>query len=88
MQLSDRFGGDSENTVVALDLGGGSTQVTFALDEDGATAIRAHDPESIQEITAFHQKLDVYTHRYFYYLKLGSLGSNLKPKISATWVLV
>lgn len=60
---ADRFGGGSESTVVALDLGGGSTQVTFALDEDEKAAIMAHDPESVHEINAFHQKLAVYTHR-------------------------
>ncbi|KAF4525597.1 hypothetical protein B566_EDAN015535 [Ephemera danica] len=62
--LQDRFGDGPEETVAALDLGGGSTQVTFALGEEGEAAIRAHDPESVHEIQAFHHKLSVYTHSY------------------------
>lgn len=60
---ADRFGDGPEDTVAALDLGGGSTQITFALGEEGEAATRAHDPESVHEITAFHHKLSVYTHR-------------------------
>ncbi|XP_059480536.1 ectonucleoside triphosphate diphosphohydrolase 5-like isoform X2 [Neocloeon triangulifer] len=70
--LRDRFGGGPENTVVALDLGGGSTQVTFALDEDEEAILMAHDPESVHEITAFHNKLAVYTHSY---LGLGLMAA-------------
>lgn len=61
--FADRFGDGPEETVAALDLGGGSTQITFALSEEGEAAIRAHDPESVHEIKAFHHQLSVYTHR-------------------------
>ncbi|CAB3374947.1 Hypothetical predicted protein [Cloeon dipterum] len=70
--LLDRFGAGPEHTAVALDLGGGSTQVTFALDKDEEAIFRAHDPDSVHEINAFHNKLAVYTHSY---LGLGLMAA-------------
>jgi exopolyphosphatase/pppGpp-phosphohydrolase len=47
--------------VAALDLGGGSTQITFVLNDQ--TALGQTKPEFIRQISAFHHKLTVYTHR-------------------------
>lgn len=59
--LLDRFSAHkSENTVAALDLGGGSTQVTFAPDN---TSIKK-EKRYIYSINAFNRNMSVYTHSY------------------------
>nr|CAD7424223.1 unnamed protein product [Timema monikensis] len=76
--LLDRLGGNVEKTVAALDLGGGSTQITFA-PSDEAT-IKHSNPEFLHRISVFHNNLTVYTHRYVIraysnYLGLGLMAA-------------
>lgn len=59
--FSDRFGGDQDQTVAALDLGGGSTQITFVPTDK--TTLDPTKSEFLHQISAFHRKLTVYTHR-------------------------
>jgi len=47
--------------VAALDLGGGSTQITFVPTDQ--TTLDQTKSEFIHQISAFHHKLTVYTHR-------------------------
>lgn len=49
-----------KNTVAALDLGGGSTQVTFAPDTDHIKKQEKH----IYSINAFSNNISIYTHSY------------------------
>lgn len=50
----------SENTVAALDLGGGSTQVTFSPDKAQAKELKQH----VYAINVFNHNMSVYTHSY------------------------
>jgi hypothetical protein len=59
--FSDLFGGDKEQTMSALDLGGGSTQITFT-PTDQATLDHTKS-EFLRHISAFHHNLTVYTQR-------------------------
>lgn len=59
--FSDRFGGDQDQTLAALDLGGGSTQVTF-MPTDQAT-LDETKPEFLHHISAFHHNVTVYAQR-------------------------
>lgn len=59
--FSDNFGGDQEQTTAALDLGGGSTQVTFA-PTDQATLDQTKS-EFLHHISAFHHNITVYAQR-------------------------
>nr|CAD7590673.1 unnamed protein product [Timema genevievae] len=68
--LLDRLGGNVDNTVAALDLGGGSNQITFA-PSDEAT-IKHSNPEFLHRISVFHNNLTVYTHSY---LGLGLMAA-------------
>lgn len=59
--LFDRFTGRvSDGTVAALDLGGGSTQVTFAPGETDVEHLEKH----IHAINAFGSNMSIYTHSY------------------------
>jgi ectonucleoside triphosphate diphosphohydrolase 5/6 len=55
--LSGRF--SSRNTAAALDLGGGSTQVTYELNE-----IQPSYKEYIHKVPVFNSELNVFTHSY------------------------
>lgn len=68
--LLDNFGGDQEQTVAALDLGGGSTQITF-IPTDQAT-LDTTKSEFLHHISAFHHNLTVYTRSY---LGLGLMAA-------------
>lgn len=68
--LLDRFGGDQDQTVAALDLGGGSTQITFIPTDQ--TTLDQTKSEFIHQVSAFHHKLIVYTHSY---LGLGLMAA-------------
>lgn len=60
--LLDRLGDSPSKTVVALDLGGGSTQISFApINTDSLTP---SDSKYLHKIGAFHQDLNIYTHSY------------------------
>jgi hypothetical protein len=59
--FTDRFGGSQEETMAALDLGGGSTQITF-IPTDQAT-LDPSKSEFLHHISAFHHNLTVYTQR-------------------------
>jgi hypothetical protein len=61
LYFSDHFGGDEEKTMAALDLGGGSTQITF-IPTDQAT-LDTTKSEFLHHISAFHHNLTVYTQR-------------------------
>ncbi|XP_069684351.1 ectonucleoside triphosphate diphosphohydrolase 5 isoform X2 [Periplaneta americana] len=68
--LLDRFGGDPEQTMAALDLGGGSTQITFAPTDQ--VTLKETNPEFLHHISAFHHNLTVYTKSY---LGLGLMAA-------------
>jgi exopolyphosphatase/pppGpp-phosphohydrolase len=59
--FSDRFGGDKEQTMAALDLGGGSTQITFTPTEQ--VTLDLTKPEFLHHISAFHHNITVYSQR-------------------------
>lgn len=61
--IADRLG--TKNTVAALDLGGGSTQVTFALKDSHKTPLLA---EFMHTVNVPNTKIDVFTNSY---LNLG-----------------
>ncbi|KAJ9596472.1 hypothetical protein L9F63_012511, partial [Diploptera punctata] len=68
--LLDHFGGDPGQTMAALDLGGGSTQITFApTDEE---TLKQTSPEFLHRISAFHHNITVYTKSY---LGLGLMAA-------------
>jgi hypothetical protein len=47
--------------MAALDLGGGSTQITFIPTDQ--TTLEQTKSEFLHQVSAFHNKLTVYTHR-------------------------
>lgn len=51
---------DTQSTVTVLDLGGGSTQVTYRLEKKNLKSLK----HSIHKITVFNQIMDVFTHSY------------------------
>jgi ectonucleoside triphosphate diphosphohydrolase 5/6 len=59
--LLDRIGGPVSKTVAALDLGGGSTQITVA---SSVETQGAYHKDDIQNISLFHQNVPLYTHSY------------------------
>jgi len=58
--LLDRFNSPSSQTVAALDLGGGSTQVTFQPDSAQAKKLKKH----VYSINVFNHNISLYTHSY------------------------
>lgn len=58
--LLDRFNSLSSQTVAALDLGGGSTQVTFQPDSEQAKKLEKH----VYSINVFNHNMSLYTHSY------------------------
>lgn len=59
--LFDRLNSHAtENTFAALDLGGGSTQVTFAPNDSDFSRLEKH----VYAINAFGQNMSIYTHSY------------------------
>ena len=56
----DRIGDSVSQTVAALDLGGGSTQITVA---SSPKNIDLYPKEDIHNISLFHQQVPIYTHR-------------------------
>lgn len=59
--LLDRIGGAVSKTVAALDLGGGSTQITVA---SSSETIGLYPKADIQNISLFRQQVPVYTRSY------------------------
>ncbi|XP_049841284.1 ectonucleoside triphosphate diphosphohydrolase 5 isoform X1 [Schistocerca gregaria] len=69
--LMDRLGGSGgDGTVAALDLGGGSTQITFAPTDH--TTLKEARSELLHKVSAFRQSLSVYTNSY---LGLGLMAA-------------
>lgn len=59
--LLDRFNSiDSQTTVAALDLGGGSTQITFQPNNDQAKQLEKH----VYSINVLNHNMSLYTHSY------------------------
>lgn len=58
--LLDRFNSLSSQTVAALDLGGGSTQVTFQPDSEQTKKLEKH----VYSINVFNHNMSLYTHSY------------------------
>lgn len=73
ISFPDRISGDPKNTLVALDLGGGSTQITFVPVE--AETVKNTPEDYLTSISLLHKNLDLYTHRYVlqFYPTDGSL---------------
>lgn len=69
--LLDRLGGRADKTVAALDLGGGSTQITFALPSN-EDLLKKVPSKYVHQVSAFHTSLSVYTHSY---LGLGLMAA-------------
>ena len=59
--LSDRITGTTKDTLVALDLGGGSTQITF-VPVEGDT-VSSTPADYLTTISLLHKNLNLYTHR-------------------------
>ncbi|CAL8111350.1 unnamed protein product [Orchesella dallaii] len=59
--LLDRIGGPVTKTVAAMDLGGGSTQITVASSPETQSL---YPKEDIQNISLFHRQVPLYTHSY------------------------
>lgn len=57
----DRITGDPKETLVALDLGGGSTQITFVPVEQ--TTVQSTPEDYLTTISLLHKNLNLYTHR-------------------------
>ncbi|XP_068245641.1 ectonucleoside triphosphate diphosphohydrolase 5-like isoform X2 [Palaemon carinicauda] len=68
--LMDRVGGDAKETMVALDLGGGSTQITFVPVE--SETLRSTPEDYLTSISLLHKELKLYTHSY---LGLGLMAA-------------
>ncbi|KAG0711967.1 Ectonucleoside triphosphate diphosphohydrolase 5 [Chionoecetes opilio] len=68
--LMDRITGTPKDTLVALDLGGGSTQITF-VPVEGDT-ISTTPPDYLTNISLLHKNLNLYTHSY---LGLGLMAA-------------
>ncbi|XP_042216793.1 ectonucleoside triphosphate diphosphohydrolase 5-like [Homarus americanus] len=60
--LMDRISSNPKDTLVALDLGGGSTQITFVPVED--STLKSTPPDYLTSISLLHKNLNLYTHRY------------------------
>lgn len=58
---ADRIGGAVSKTVAAMDLGGGSTQITVASSPETQSL---YPKEDIQNISLFHKQVPLYTHRF------------------------
>lgn len=75
--LLDRFSSHSaKNTVAALDLGGGSTQITFAPDEENLKDMEKY----IHSISAFNHNMSIYTHSYLGMGLMAARKAILVPK--------
>ncbi|XP_042881762.1 ectonucleoside triphosphate diphosphohydrolase 5-like isoform X3 [Penaeus japonicus] len=68
--LMDRITGDPKETLVALDLGGGSTQITFVPVEQ--TTVQSTPEDYLTSISLLHKNLNLYTHSY---LGLGLMAA-------------
>ncbi|XP_066957769.1 ectonucleoside triphosphate diphosphohydrolase 5-like isoform X2 [Macrobrachium rosenbergii] len=68
--LMDRVGGDAKETLVALDLGGGSTQITFVPVE--SDTLMSTPEDYLTSISLLHRELKLYTHSY---LGLGLMAA-------------
>uniref|UniRef100_A0A1B6DXP7 nucleoside diphosphate phosphatase n=1 Tax=Clastoptera arizonana TaxID=38151 RepID=A0A1B6DXP7_9HEMI len=68
--LSDKLFGSPDKTMAALDLGGGSTQITFALED--ARRLKKASPDDVHTLNLFKQSVPVYTHSY---LGLGIMAA-------------
>ncbi|KAK8729326.1 hypothetical protein OTU49_008764 [Cherax quadricarinatus] len=68
--LMDRVSGDPRETLVALDLGGGSTQITFVPVED--ETVKKTPEDYLTSISLLHKNLNLYTHSY---LGLGLMAA-------------
>ena len=61
MTILDKLGGDPGRTVVALDLGGGSTQITFT--PSLVETLEDAPSDFTMPLSLMHQQLTMYTHR-------------------------
>ncbi|XP_071541728.1 ectonucleoside triphosphate diphosphohydrolase 5-like isoform X6 [Panulirus ornatus] len=68
--LMDRITEDSKDTLVALDLGGGSTQITFVPVEK--ETLKSTPSDYLSSISLLHKNLNLYTHSY---LGLGLMAA-------------
>lgn len=68
--LLDKLFGSPAKTLAALDLGGGSTQITFAPWDP--TRLLKESPQNLKSIHLFNRQISVYTHSY---LGLGLMAA-------------
>ncbi|XP_026274536.1 ectonucleoside triphosphate diphosphohydrolase 5 isoform X1 [Frankliniella occidentalis] len=70
--LSNSLGGSVKDTAAAIDMGGGSTQITFAA--EASSPLWQTSKNFLHPVTAFHQNLTVYTHSY---LGMGLMAARM-----------
>lgn len=70
--LTNSLSGGIRDTAAAIDMGGGSTQITFAVEP--ASSLFQSSPKFLHPVTAFHQNLTVYTHSY---LGMGLMAARM-----------
>jgi len=63
--LMSKFGGSRDNTVATMDLGGGSTQVTFDMKHRGLVGASLEvPPDFAKEVSVLGQSVSLYSHSY------------------------
>lgn len=67
--LTGRLSGNKQNTLAALDLGGGSTQVTYTLQDENDFN---QNKDLVHRLTVLKQDMDIFTNSY---LGLGLMAS-------------
>lgn len=72
LDFPDSLGGRVKDTAATLDLGGGSTQITFAAEP--TSPLWQTGRQYLHPVTVFHQNLTVYTHSY---LGLGLMAARM-----------
>jgi ectonucleoside triphosphate diphosphohydrolase 5/6 len=70
--LADRIEGALNETYVGLDLGGGSTQITFAPTEEDANRLKGRERTFLREVTVMGNPAKLYSHSY---LGLGLMAA-------------
>lgn len=70
--LTNSLSGSVRDTAATIDMGGGSTQITFAA--ESTSPLWQTSRQFLHPVTAFHQNLTVYTHSY---LGMGLMAARM-----------